>query len=295
MKFIFSTLLVVLIIASCAPGRQLTNLESNITQLYQQGNYNQVLSEYDRLEIMTRNSNDTISQAISILAGKAAWHAGFHDQTHRYFEKTEIWQNNPEVVLIKGKSYRQTGNQKQEYQHWINHIETVKQTDSHRDVMLRIFEIEESTGDYESALNTWSIIPDNQNPETMFKKLQVLEKTDKSDEALELSGKILAEDPNFEPAKFWKARFYYEKAENWYQDEMTKYNRNPNYTTYAYLRRELRLISADFRTSRDLFVELHEMQPSNVTYMQYLRNIYRRLEMRPEAARMEQLINNAND
>ncbi|ASB50897.1 tetratricopeptide repeat protein [Alkalitalea saponilacus] len=295
MKFIFSTLLVILIIASCAPGRQLTNLESNITQLYQQGNYNQVLSEYDRLEIMTRNSNDTISQPVSILAGKAAWHAGFYDQTHRYFEKTEIWQNNPDIVLIKGKSYQQTGNQQQEYQHWINHIDKIKLTDSRRKVMLRIFEIEESSGDYESALQTWNRIPDNQQPDIMFKKLQILEKTDRADEALALSGEILAENPDFEPAKFWKARFYYDKAENWYQDEMTKYNRNPNYTTYAYLRRELRLISADFRKSRDLFVELHEMQPGNVTYMQYLRNIYRRLEMRPEAARMDQLINNIND
>ena len=83
---------------------------------------------------------------------------------------------------------------------------------------------------------------------------------------------------------------YYEKAENRYKYEMAKYNKNKNATTYAYLRRDLKKVSADFRIARDLFIKLRKDDPNNKSYIRYLKNTYLRLEQKDKAAQMDKLL-----
>jgi predicted Zn-dependent protease len=47
-----------------------------------------------------------------------------------------------------------------------------------------------------------------------------------------------------------------------------------------------------YRQSRDIFEKLHQEDPDNQLYIKYLKNIYLRLEMNEEAAKMDMLLEN---
>ncbi len=280
------------LISSCGSSRKLISKDEEIDELYQQGRYEEVIQKFDHYEASRRKPGDTLAPATIILAGLASYESGKYDQVHRYFEKTELWKSSPNLIYKKGLSYQKTGRLEEEYLHWTSFISTLEGTDYQNDIYIKIYDYEYSIKDYQKADKTWKHIDHKEEPSLMFKQLIVLEYINKREDALMLCEQILKLAPEYEPARFWKARYYFEKAENWYQAEMAKYNKNPEYTAYAYLRRELRKISADFRTSRDVFEELHKINPDNITYMQFLKNIYIRLEMKNEAAKMEKLINN---
>ncbi len=119
--------------------------------------------------------------------------------------------------------------------------------------------------------------------------LKALENTDKNKEALSFVNKLLDENPSYLEAKEWKAVYYYNKAEDQYQSLMDAYNKDKNYTTYVYLKRDLKKVTEDFKISRELFEELRKENLEETKYIKYLKNIYLRLEMKREAAAMEAL------
>jgi outer membrane protein assembly factor BamD (BamD/ComL family) len=71
---------------------------------------------------------------------------------------------------------------------------------------------------------------------------------------------------------------------------MSKYNKNKNATTYAYLRRELKRISTDYKIAKDILEKLIEKDPTNKNQLVYLRNCYVRLEMQEEARKVNKII-----
>ncbi|MCU4162505.1 tetratricopeptide repeat protein [Carboxylicivirga caseinilyticus] len=117
-----------------------------------------------------------------------------------------------------------------------------------------------------------------------------LEKSDNKVEAAKVCNQLVKEQADYIPALEWKGKYYYEKAEARYKAEMAEYNKNKNATTYAYLLRDLKKVSADFRIARDTFETLHEMTPEDKSYIKYLKNCYLRLEQKAEAAKMDRLL-----
>ena len=101
---------------------------------------------------------------------------------------------------------------------------------------------------------------------------------------------MLVKDENSIPALEWLAVNEYNKAEEWYKKEIAKYNKNKNATTYAYLRRDLKKISAIFRLARDKFLKLRKLDPNNKSYIKYLKNTYLRLDMKDKAKEMDDLL-----
>lgn len=128
------------------------------------------------------------------------------------------------------------------------------------------------------------------NEEQSMAYLNALEKTDKNKEALLFANKLLSDNPSDLKAKEWKAVHYYNKAEDQYQSLMDAYNKDKNYTTYVYLKRDLKKVTEDFKQSRELFEDLRNQNPAEKKYIKYLKNIYLRLEMKREAAAMDTLL-----
>jgi hypothetical protein len=99
---------------------------------------------------------------------------------------------------------------------------------------------------------------------------------DKHIEATKLAKSVLQLDKKNETALYYLAKKFYWKAENKYDAEMEKYEKKKTRSQYNKLLKELKLISADFRTSRDYFLKLYKAHPKP-EYAKYLGNIYARL------------------
>lgn len=278
-----------LLIYSCGSQKNIVSLESKITAAYEAQNYDLVLQSFEQLE----NSKKAIEPTIKTIqmAGLSAFKTGHWDKAHIYLSRIADTSSDPEVLGILGTNYQNSGEKELEYQHWNKYIPQLENTTYYNTATTRLFILETEKENYKKAQELWEKIPEKTDADLRFKYLKVLDELDLDAQALKYSQEILKENATHESTISWRARYYYEKAEKLYQSEMNKYNRNPDYTSYAYLRRELKKVSADFRIARDLFIKLHKMKAENKTYIQYLKNCYIRLEMKAEAAKMEKLLN----
>lgn len=86
------------------------------------------------------------------------------------------------------------------------------------------------------------------------------------------------------PALRYIATSLYNMAEARYKTAMDEYNKNKNNTTYAYLRRDLKRISAIYVDSKGYFEKIHKLSPDDKPTIKYLINIYNRLD-KPEVAK----------
>ena len=93
---------------------------------------------------------------------------------------------------------------------------------------------------------------------------------------------LLKINPRHVASLEWNAIKYYEKAENRYQLEMDKYNRNKTHVQYQFLLNALKVVTADFKKSLTYFDPLWEMDPGS-KYAAYMANIYTRLNNQDKA------------
>ena len=116
-------------------------------------------------------------------------------------------------------------------------------------------------------------------------------KTRENEEGLmALCDQILALDGNHIAALTNKAVLLFGKCETRYKQLMDGYNKNKNATSYAYLKRDLKLLSSDYRECRDLFEKLRRLEPGNRSHIQYLYNVYVRLDLNDQAKQLEKLL-----
>ena len=80
------------------------------------------------------------------------------------------------------------------------------------------------------------------------------------------------------------------QAEARYKAAMAEYEKKKNATTYAYLRRDLKRISADYREAQAGFEKLRTIDPDNKNYIKYLITIYSRLDRDDKAKQLKKLL-----
>ena len=292
-RFSFTIIPILLfLVFSCSSKKTLVSPETQIVAAYNAQDYPLVLQLFERMEQNDKSAEMTSN--IIEMAGKSAYYTNNWDKTHIYLTRIVNASSNPELIDILGSNYLNWGKKDFEYQHWNKYLHQLQGTLYYQTATTRIFLFEIEKEQFNKAGEIWTKIPDKSDPDLKFEYLRVLENLDQKKQALAYSLEILKEYPSHEPTLFWRARNFYDKAESLYQSEMTKYNRNPDYTSYAYLRRELKVVSEDYRTARDLFIKLREIKPEQLTYIRYLRNCYIRLEMKAEAAKLDQLLNEPN-
>lgn len=277
--------IIVLILAACSPTKQITGLESDITGLYAQERYDELLLQYDKLLVLKNKNNTPLAKNTLLLAGKAAYKTSRHNEALDILRSINDLQD-LEAIMMMGESLELTARPEEALDYWQTRLPLLEGSEHYRDIVLKIYRTQQRVEDYEAANQTWQKIDPQNDSDLMYEQVEVLSKLNRTQDVLTLSKQILKLEPKHEKALFKLADYYYNKAENWYKSEMDKYNRNPNNTTYAYLRRELKKISADFRTARDLLETLHSVAPENKLYMAYLANTYIRLDMKKEAEQM---------
>lgn len=279
-------LLSLVVLAACSPVKKITSLEDEMNTLFRQEQYSQVLERFSEVEALSIKGKLPLSDATLLVAAQAAHQSGNYEQSAQLFQQIETALDGA-TLMMAGKNLQELGRSAEELAFWSDNLPSLTEESHKLSAYKRQFALLRQLGSYEEAAAVWPQLQSLSDPDLMYAQVEVLDKLDKKSEALKLNDQILTVDGEHEGALFFKADYYYHKAENWYQDEMTKYNRNANYTTYAYLRRELKKISTDFRTARDLLEKLHQLQPENRLYVGYLVNTYTRLEMRNEANAMK--------
>jgi hypothetical protein len=288
-KHILFILSAMLLIYACGTKKAVVSPEVQISIAFEAQNYLLVLQQFEQLE---QNKKGTvISDRVIEMAGISAFKTGNWDKTHIYLTRIATVASSPEILGTLGTAYMNWGEKDMEYQHWNKYLAQLETSTYYNTATTRIFLYEVENEKYKEAQEIWTKISDKSSPDIRFEYLKVLTNLEQKTMALVLSQEILKEHPAHEPTLYWRAKYYFDKAENLYQLEMAKYNRSPDYTSYAYLRRELKTVSADFRTARDLFVKLHGIDADNLNYIRYLKNCYVRLEMKAEAKLMDQKLN----
>lgn len=117
----------------------------------------------------------------------------------------------------------------------------------------------------------------------------VKNKLDKQ-ELYNLARSVLKQDPHQLTALRYQGVYLYDRSEAEYRRLMADYEKNKNATTYAYLRRDLKVLSADFRQCRAIFETLRTRLPDDKQLVSYLYNIYLRLDLTEEANKLSPLL-----
>lgn len=296
LRFAFPILALGLVVScsSLTKAPTLQPMQSAVSDAYAAGDFEQTLSSYDKLENYQTSRGSAPDLAYLKMAAKAA------DELKQYARAEELLNNwleqsrDEEAVLMLGELYSATNQTAKEEAHWKKYLSLVKSDETRLEILSRQFKMEVKNKEYQKALELWEQMPPTFLPELLYLKAEALKATGKKEEADKIVDEILERNPDFEQALFWRASDIYTKAEEWYQSEMGKYNKKPDYTSYVYLRRELKKISELFRQSREMFEALREIDPANTVYIKYLKNIYLRLEMKEEAVKMDMLLSNQN-
>lgn len=166
---------------------------------------------------------------------------------------------------------------------------------SYEDQMLtKLFLNHVSDGNSEWALSIWEEISFKETEELQSAYLKALEETGQKEGLFTKHQEHLKKFPDNQASRFYMAKHYFAKAETEYQREMAKYKKNENATTYAYLRRELTRLSEDYRTSRDILLELRKLDPSQKAYILLLRNCYMRLNNEAEVNKLTRELETMN-
>jgi tetratricopeptide (TPR) repeat protein len=275
---------------ACSPTKKITAIQTQLENAYHQGDYETVLSQYEVLKQVASTKKIEPTNTVKTQAAKSAYKLKKYDTAALLFSEIPQSFKDSEATYMQGASYNKTNQPEMEYQHWRSCVSLLKENENYPLVLQRLFLLETANGKYHEADTLWRHLSITKDEMILSARLQGLKELGREKEALQITESILKLNPENTEAIYFNAVYHYEKGETLYQSEMTKYNKNRNYTTYAYLRRELKKVSIQFRAARDLFEKLHQLKPENKTYISYLKNCYIRLDMKAEAAKMENLL-----
>lgn len=82
----------------------------------------------------------------------------------------------------------------------------------------------------------------------------------------------------------------YNSAEAEYKTAMAEYNKKKNSTTYAYLLRDLKVITKEYQKSRDYLEKVHKLDAEDQNTIRMLINIYNRLDQPSKAKSYQKLL-----
>lgn len=285
-------ILLLALLAGCNPLKQLQTHQASIKNAFEAGNYSEVLVNYEKLKDYHSSKGSEVKTEYLKMAAESAVKLERYPMAEELLQEWLDRDEDFEAVKMLASVYDQTGKTDKEYQLWNRYWDKIESPELKKEVGQKLFAIEMEQKEYEKALERARQMPPMNDPRIVFLRVKALEATGKKEEARSVCNALLGKNSDFKPALEWKAKDLYERAENWYKAEMSEYNKDPNYTAYVYLKRELKKISAMYRQSRDIFEKLHQEDPDNQLYIKYLKNIYLRLEMNEEAAKMDMLLEN---
>ena len=285
-------ILSIFVLAACNPAVKLTTMQSEADAAFNQADYEKAYTLYSEYIKLSQSGNVEVSKDLLARKAQACAHIDKTDEALAIYDQLLKDDANIGFIAEYAQLLQREGRIDQELGLWNAYSGKITNTDLLKLKAERLVFINAANENNAAVVTAYA----SKGAVTLSKEAQLtyikaLEATDKGNTAIKVCNELLGEQPDYEAALEWKAKYFYNKAEDRYQYEMDKYNKDKNATTYAYLRRDLKKVSADFRTARDTFIQLRKINPANQSYIKYLKNTYLRLEQKDEAAQMDKLLN----
>ena len=274
---------------ACNPLKKLETTQSSAQAAYEAANYSEALVLYEQLIQLYKENGKDIPVDIKMNAGKSAYEVKSYDTAKGYLSEAFNENKSIEQLMMLIDISKQSGDRDGLKSLIENNIDLLKGNGKGDFANSELFTIYYSIGDTEAAYSSYNGI-ENPGEELFDKYLDVLVKLNKKKEAKKFCTEELIRDAGNVTALEWLAIDEYTNAEKWYKSMMAKYNKNKNATSYAYLRRDLKKVSVQYRNARNKFLKLRTIDPNNKKYIRYLKNCYLRLEMKDKAAEMDKLL-----
>ncbi len=287
-KNILSTLLLSLILFGCNPLKQLQTAQVDAENEYKQGNYELALEKYSALITKYQQSNVEVPYSLYLNAATSAFSTNKYDEAINYYQSA--LKDSVTLATVKGliEASEHTSNNSLS-ETLDKYAGFLKENGAGDYYQVKVFDNAVRSGNQDNIVSSYKNLTKPTESQSM-EYINALETLGRKKEAIKFCNNLVTENKDFYKAKEYKALYYYNYAENWYKSEMTKYNKDKNYTAYVYLKRELKKISANYKIAKNEYEALSEKYPTEKKYIKYLKNIYLRLEMKKEAAEMDKLL-----
>ncbi len=284
-------ILSVVLLAACNPTAKLPTLQSNADVAFNNADYLKAYNLYSEYTKLAKANNVEVAQDLLIKKAQTCVQLNKTDEATAIYKQLLKDDSNIGLLAEYAQLLQREGQTDQELSLWNNFSDKIKTPELRKLKAERMVFLNAANENNEAVVKTYESKGDAVlSKEAQLTYIKALEATDKAGPAVKACNELLKVQPDYEGALEWKAKYYYNKAEDRYKYEMDKYNKNKNATTYAYLRRDLKKVSADFRISRDTFLKLRKIDPNNQSYIKHLKNTYLRLDQKDEAAKMDKLI-----
>ncbi len=278
-------ILIVLFLSACSTTRQGVKLGTNAHEAFLQEDYASALALYENYIAYHENDVTQIPDSVYRDAGLSAFYLDKQDKALDYLNVIRHTESaNAPAQYALAILNREIDNLSREITALESYVETFPEGEKIEEMRQRLFETYVESSNFQKALELWPTI-ETQGRESelllnnYFTALQAQEKEEKLySTALEL----LALNPDNTDALDYLARHYFHKAENRYQKEMEKYERNRTHRQYAQLLRAFDELNADFRKSLNYFLRLYEIDP-RPAYARFIGNIYLRFDDKAKA------------
>jgi hypothetical protein len=276
---------------SCSSGKQLSQLQESAQTSYDSGNYADALPQFENIIANYKSEGKTAECPVYTQAGIAALNL---DQTNKALEYlkqatyTTFADENTYSALAG--IYRNIDNLSLEIEALEDYVEKFADGPEVMQMKVRLYETYVESENWDLAIGLWPEIEPRvkveiKHIENHYKVNEALGNLDKvedlADQLLEMN------DENVTGLEF-KAKKYYNIAENRYQAEMEAYEKNKTRKQYAKLLEALDLITEDFKISLGYFETLYRINPLPA-YANYMGNIYTRFNDQEKADYYHQL------
>jgi len=287
----FIILLAAVLMTACNPTAKLPNIQTQADAAFNQADYNKAYTLYKEYINVAKANQVNIDQALYVKQAQSCAQLNKIDEASAIYDNLLTNDANIKYISEYAQMLQSNGKVDEELSLWTKHKNKLKEANLLKLSTERIISLNAAKSQHQAVVDTYAEKGNvNLSKETQLTYIKALKALKKGHAAIKSCNLLLKEYPNYIGALEWKAKYYYDKAEKRYKYEMNKYNKKKNATTYAYLRRDLKKISADFRIARDTFIKLRKQDPKNKSYIKYLKNAYLRLEQKAEAAKMDKLL-----
>jgi len=282
---------IALLITACSTTKEISQIiqinqnRSKGISSFTEGDYSGALAKFTELINEAESKGAQAGLEDYEGAGKSAYALGQHERALVYLEQAkDLGSKDENVYFSLADIYHIKDNLSKEIRYLEFYNKNYPKGSHIKLVDLRLFESYVKSESWEQGLALWPLVKDNQPfleilTEGYFKINKALKNEAECEEAAK---ELLKINGNHILALEWSAERLFWKAENFYQESMTEYNKKKTNSQYAKLLKALDIVTIDFKKSRDLYERLYKIEPLP-KYAQFLGNIYTRLDDKEKA------------
>ena len=275
----------ILFFSACNSSKQISSSINNAKSLYQTGNYENALQQFEEVITDYEKKNQQKECPVYGDAAYAAMRLGETDKAIGYFKKDQRSNfASADTYYQLSELYREIDNLSKELDELEAYVNKFPEGKEMEKVKRRLFEVYVESENWEQANTLWETLSEDDQ-----EKIVLLEGYFTTNKALDndsvcnlIATNLLGKDENNLVGLDWMAKKYFWQAEYLYQDELKAYEKNKTNKQYKKLLKALDVVSSDFKTSLNYFKKIYAQDPKPAT-AKYIGNIYNRLDDKKKA------------